>query len=248
MDLNELKTVCDSSRDRVELIRSILDLFSPQRVAEVGVYRGELAREIIGARYIREYLFVDPWRNLDDWNKPANLNDQAFEKYKQEAIQSVADHKDKLKVLQGKTTEVVGRVEDASLDGVYIDGDHTLRGIIIDLFSWERKLKPGGFILGDDCSAHPWQHSSSFEPTFVFPVCVHFAEAIHSPIVILPFRQFLIVPDRSGFRLHNFTAQQYSTGLHGKVCPPLSRLVRQKVGRALALVGMDGVVRRMLGK
>jgi len=36
-------------------------------------------------------------------------------------------------ILQGKTTEVIDQINDNELDFAYIDGDHTLKGITIDL-------------------------------------------------------------------------------------------------------------------
>ncbi|MEO0338135.1 MAG: riboflavin synthase, partial [Bacteroidota bacterium] len=43
--------------------------------------------------------------------------------------------KEKRIILRGKTTEVINKIKDNSLDFVYIDGDHTLRGITIDLIN-----------------------------------------------------------------------------------------------------------------
>jgi hypothetical protein len=36
-------------------------------------------------------------------------------------------------VLRGRTKEVIDDIPDNSLDFAYIDGDHTLRGITVDL-------------------------------------------------------------------------------------------------------------------
>jgi hypothetical protein len=45
--------------------------------------------------------------------------------------------------LRGKTTEVIDKIPDASLDIVYIDGDHMLRGITIDLCQSPPRRHPG---------------------------------------------------------------------------------------------------------
>ena len=47
---------------------------------------------------------------------------------------------------------------DGSLDFVYIDGDHTLKGTNTDLAAWWPKLRPGGWLCGDDYTDH--QHVS----------------------------------------------------------------------------------------
>ena len=51
-------------------------------VAEIGVYRGQFAEQLLdGCPGISTYYMIDPWRNLADWNKPANKGDDVFERY-----------------------------------------------------------------------------------------------------------------------------------------------------------------------
>jgi len=54
------------------------------------------------------------------------------------------------------------------------------------------KIRDGGWIAGDDFSDSIWQHDTSFEPTFVFPFAVNFAEAVDARIFALPHDQFLL--------------------------------------------------------
>ena len=98
----------------------------------------------------------------------------------------------KVIVVRGRTKDVIDRIPDGSLDFAYIDGDHTLRGITIDLIRLLPKVRDGGIIGGDDFVNNPWQHSTSFEPTLVCPFSVYFAEAMDLPIVALPFEQFML--------------------------------------------------------
>ena len=78
------------------------------------------------------------------------------------------------------------------LDFVYIDGDHTLRAISIDLIKVYPKVRAGGWIGGDDFTHTVWQHGARFEPTLVFPFAVYFGEAVGARIFGLPHLQFLI--------------------------------------------------------
>ena len=98
----------------------------------------------------------------------------------------------KIRVLRGTTLDVIDQIPDGSLDFAYIDGDHSLRGITIDLVNLLPKIKPGGLIGGDDFAPRPWQHGPGFEPTLVCPFAIYFAEAKRLPIVFLPFNQFMI--------------------------------------------------------
>ena len=87
---------------------------------------------------------------------------------------------------------MIDRLADAGLDFVYIDGDHTLRGITGDLIRLFPIHPIAGFISGDDFVSSIWQHGTAYEPTLVFPLAVHFAQAVGAPIYGLPFSQFRI--------------------------------------------------------
>ena len=75
---------------------------------------------------------IDPWRYLDDWNKPANKEDNIMEQFFLEAKFNTDFAANKRVILRGKTTEVVEEIPDNELEFAYIDGDHTLKGIAID--------------------------------------------------------------------------------------------------------------------
>jgi len=63
--------------------------------------------------------------------------------------------------------EAAPQIPDASLDFVYLDGDHTLRGIMFDLNLYAPKVRPGGMVCGDDYTFG--QHETKFDPTMVKP-------------------------------------------------------------------------------
>jgi Methyltransferase domain len=183
----------ESSRSRLELWTSFLRAAGVRRVAEVGVMRGAFAAGLLGAcEALETYYLIDPWRHLDGWNKPANLTDERFAQAFREAQAATEPFREKRVMLRGRTSEVIGEVPDQSLDFAYVDGDHTLRGITIDLIALYPKIRTGGFIGGDDFTPTIWQHAEEFEPTLVFPFAVHFAEAVAARIWALPHSQFLI--------------------------------------------------------
>ncbi len=137
---------------------------------------------------MERYYLIDPWARLDDWNKPLNTDD--LERAYRDTMEKMRPFGDRVVVLRGRTHEVAGQLSE--LDFAYIDGDHTLRGITIDLISVWPKIRQGGWIGGDDFSRTIWQHNSRYEPSLVFPFAVHFAEAMDAPITALPRSQFLI--------------------------------------------------------
>ena len=114
-------------------------------------------------------------------------------------------------VLRGTTIEMIDRIPDEALDVAYIDGDHTLRGIAIDLIRTYPKIRAGAILGGDDYTRSIWQHAENFEPSPVCPFAAYFAESQGAPLVVLPHDQFAIVkPSEPGnqFRVID-TNQRY---------------------------------------
>jgi hypothetical protein len=183
----------ERAKSRYELWIEFIRSAGIERMAEVGVYRGNFAAMILeNCSSLKQYYMIDPWRHLDDWNKPANENDDSFERFLAETKARTDFAGEKRVILRGKTVEVIDEIADGALDFVYIDGDHTLRGIAIDLICSYPKVRVGGFIGGDDFVNTIWQHHSKYEPTLVYPFAVYFAEAVGAPIYGLPNNQFLI--------------------------------------------------------
>lgn len=145
---------------------------------------------------------IDPWKNLATWNKPANRPDDQFSQIHATAMQKTERFADVRHVLRGTTKAKIHVIPDHSLDAVYVDGDHTLRGITMDLALVHRKTAPGGYICGDDFTRNIWQHGQDFDPSMVFPYAVYFAEAHDLPIITLPWNQFMIINDSAhGYEL-----------------------------------------------
>ncbi len=209
-----------SASSRMEIWTRFVREQGLQSIAEVGVFRGQYAEELLAAcPDIKRYYLIDPWRHLDDWNKPANAQDSRFDEYLAEVMARTEPYADKRVVLRGRTTEVIDEIPDEDLDFAYIDGDHTLRGITIDLSRVWPKVKPGAWIGGDDFSRTVWQHAEKFEPTLVFPYAVYFAEAVGAPIHALGHNQFLIQKSNTGFSFTDLTGRYGDVNLRTALKP-----------------------------
>ena len=195
MDATDLtiRECVKQSTSRIDLWIRFLKSTKVNNLVELGVYKGDFAEKLLkNCDSIKKYYMIDPWRHLNDWNKPANAEDGIFEQFLSETISKTDFAAEKRIILRGKTTDVIEEILDGELEFAYIDGDHTLRGITIDLISIFPKVKNGGWLGGDDFSKTIFQHSTKFEPTLVFPFAVYFAEAVGARIYALPNSQFLI--------------------------------------------------------
>lgn len=192
-DLIALVAAATGAR-REDLWANIVRELQAKTILELGVWKGEFAEYLLRqCPAIAHYYMLDPWRHLDHWNKPANVDQQTFEAIYAEAMARSEFAGDRRIVLRGRTTEVIDRIPDAALDVAYIDGDHTLRGISIDLIRTYAKIRPGGIVGGDDYTPSIWQHAENFEPSLVCPFAAYFAESQGAPLIILPHYQFAIV-------------------------------------------------------
>ena len=210
-----INTCVSESRDRHGLWVNTINTLGVRDFAEIGVFRGDFAEQMLrNCEGLQKYYMIDPWRNLDSWDKPANASNEILESLMQKSLEKTAFASDKRIVLRGKTTEVIDNIPDNSLDLAYIDGDHTLKGITIDLIRVFPKIKAGGYIGGDDFCPGVLQHFPQFEPTLVFPFAIYFAEAVSARIYTLPYEQFIIEKTVDGnFELIDLAGIVTHTGL-----------------------------------
>jgi hypothetical protein len=225
---------------RIDLWGRLLKTLQIGSLAEVGVWKGEFARQMLErCPAIQRYYLIDPWAQLPDWNKPFNVEARAFDEVYAEALKNTEFAADKRVILRGRTKAVVDQIPEQSLDLAYVDGDHTLRGITIDLIKIYSKVKNDGWIGGDDFNNNPFHHDSRYEPTLVCPFAAYFAEAMDVPIVILPFHQFLIQKrPGAGFSLIDLTGQMGELTLNRLLAGKRRGKISRKIGSALARIGI----------
>jgi hypothetical protein len=191
--LSDIALLIAGSASRFDIWLRLLHNAPLECAAEIGVWKGDFAQAMLtNFSAVTKYYMIDPWAHLPDWNKPFNVDDQTFEEVHAEALSKTDFAASRRMVLRGRTSAVINEIPDQSLDFAYIDGDHTLRGITMDLIQVLPKIKEGGLIGGDDFVNKPWQHGAAYEPTLVCPFAVYFAEAMRLPFVALPHKQFLI--------------------------------------------------------
>jgi hypothetical protein len=230
LDEGQKRAIAAASASRLELWTNFVNAVDAREVAEIGVYRGTFAEGLLtNCSQIETYYMIDPWRRLRRWNKPSNKSAAAFSRIYDEAMSRTSAWADKRVVLRGKSRTMVPRIRDGTLDFVYVDGDHTLRGITIDLVVLYPKVRDGGWIGGDDFKPSIWQHSDKYEPTLVFPFAVHFAEAMGVQIYALPHDQFLIHKrPAEGFSFVDLTGRFGPLGLRHQFAERMSATPRAK--------------------
>jgi hypothetical protein len=225
-----LRDCAANSPSRLDFWLEFLRRTQVRRMVEIGVYQGDFAAAVLRrCENVTKYYMIDPWKHLEDWNKPSNQNNELFEQFFQTTKSKTDFASARRVILRGKTTDVIDEIADGELDFAYVDGDHTLKGVAIDLIRVYPKVKSGGFVGGDDFTPSMWQHKTSFEPTLVFPFAVYFAEAVGATIYALPDMQFCLQKlDHAKFSFVDLTGQYAESTLRSQLIP--EKLFQQWLG------------------
>lgn len=113
---------------------------------EVGVWRGDHAKQILDAFSMKKLHLVDPY---DANAEHPNMPQETYDENKVVAINLMNDNP-KVKWHFKKSVDAAKKFKDCSLDFVYIDGDHRTESVIADIEAWLPKIKKDGMLAGHD--------------------------------------------------------------------------------------------------
>lgn len=159
-------------------------------LVEVGVHLARLAFAILGTHHGLRYIGVDPFAYGEETSPESRLRqlrdlglspeeDGGFGAYELSSeVRRAAEYKlnlfgDRAKLLAMPSVEAAAMVPDQSVDGVFIDGDHSYREVVNDIDAWEPKVKQGGFLSGHDFGNHPDVARAVLERAAEFNRTVH---------------------------------------------------------------------------
>ena len=153
------------ARHRRERARLLRRLPKNSVGVEIGVWAGDLSAAILRAVRPVQLHLLDPWAFAPDeryeqaWYGGARAGSQAEmdEVYKRVLQRFETEIADGAVVIHRSTSaEAAAGFEDASLDWVYVDGNHLYEYVRADLELFAPKVRPGGLLAGDDYGAPGW--------------------------------------------------------------------------------------------
>jgi len=118
---------------------------------EIGAWKGKstscMAVEIINSGKKIKFDVVDTFKgSIEHQNLPCIVNGTLYKEY----LNNIEPVKEYVNTVVGDSAKISELYADDSLDFVFIDGDHTYNGVKRDIISWFRKVKPGGYLCGND--------------------------------------------------------------------------------------------------
>jgi predicted O-methyltransferase YrrM len=118
-------------------------------VAEIGVWRGKNALNILNNCEPSQLYLIDTWITR---TKPGDEKVRTKEEW-QEILNKVYelfnDH-DHVKIIRQESLEASKSFDDEFFDWIYIDAGHSYSSCYLDLMAWFPKIKIGGYICGHD--------------------------------------------------------------------------------------------------
>ncbi len=132
---------------------------------EIGVWAGDLSAAILRAVRPVQLHLLDPWAFVPDeryeqaWYGGGRAGSQAemdevYERVLQRFETEIADGA--VVIHRLTSAEAAAGFEDASLDWVYVDGNHLYEYVQADLELFATRVRLGGLLAGDDYGAPGW--------------------------------------------------------------------------------------------
>jgi hypothetical protein len=118
--------------------------------AELGLWEGRTISYLLGSCPGLSMIGVDLWQMQPDNPGPEGYEGWDHDKHERTARQRLRMFGDRARIIKALTVEAAREVEDASLDFVFVDADHSEAGCRADIAAWLPKIKPTGWIAGHD--------------------------------------------------------------------------------------------------
>ena len=172
VDLHDI--VAKGPRNNREFVVELVKHFDARRVAEVGVWKGQLSRMLLEQCPLDHLTMVDPLemqRNFFESSSqgphPTMMDGKVYNCRMGESTLTQAQldevHRDMVAAFRRdfpgrsefiRLPSVKGsqRIAEGSLDLVFIDAIHLYEDVLEDIAAWLPKVKPNGILAGDDYS------------------------------------------------------------------------------------------------
>lgn len=144
------------SRRWEELIARI-PVSVPTRGAEIGVWSGATAKEVLMKRPLATHIMIDAWKvpakNSLYANTPGVVQKKTqgdFENAYQRVVELAKRFRERAPIMRMYSKEAAKEIENHSLDYVFIDAEHTYEAVKEDIALWRDKVKHGGWLGGHD--------------------------------------------------------------------------------------------------
>lgn len=132
---------------RWDVLGDLIEDHDLRVMAEVGVKSGRTMDMVLFRCPDVTAIAVDPWTATDGYR---HWSRKQVRHHEREFNVVMARHPGRIRKIKAYSVEAALSVDDASLDLVFIDGDHRCEAVRDDIAAWRPKVRTGGWMAGHD--------------------------------------------------------------------------------------------------
>jgi len=121
---------------------------------EVGTWEGSFSEGVLEVPGVTKLYCVDPYKHFENDEYPDGMNSLSQEQFDNLFLDTsrklTTKFGNRVEFIRKMSSDAATQFDDDSLDFVYIDGNHDYKYVLEDLNTWYPKIKPGGYLCGDD--------------------------------------------------------------------------------------------------
>jgi len=136
-------------KHRYELVDLLKHLGLPLIAVECGTAEGNFSKDLL-SRGLDKLYSVDVFEHIPNIRGDGNSPNEWHQENYRQTKEKLAQFGEKSVILKGFSHEMAKYVPDNSCGLVYLDGDHSLEGVLLDLRTWYPKLVSGGVMATHD--------------------------------------------------------------------------------------------------
>ncbi|MEX0921055.1 MAG: class I SAM-dependent methyltransferase [Candidatus Pacearchaeota archaeon] len=125
----------------------------PIKVAEIGTFKGENAKNIMETLNVDKIYLIDPWEEHENFSKIApEITQKILSNAEKIAKKRLGKHNNKIFFIKKYSDEAINDIPD-NMDYIYIDGNHSYKQAKKDMKNYWPKVNKGGILAGHDITA-----------------------------------------------------------------------------------------------
>ena len=147
--------------------------------AELGVLQGRNLTYLLDHCPALSMVGVDVWKPPRPGSSQYDLvayKSYPLEEFYTSLVAKCETYGPRAELLRMTTAKAAKQFPNNHFDFIFIDADHSRRGVTADIKNWSPKVKPGGWILGHDYKPHPYPVSVVVDE--IFGPVQHFADLV----------------------------------------------------------------------
>jgi hypothetical protein len=153
-----------------DVVCNLIKESKSRKIAEIGIWKGQLSRKIISKCSFDELVLIDPLSEevnnfslSDPSETPGKMKKGTYRCGSSEGTKdfdswasslfSEIEKNPNVRFIREKSEDVVLDFKDQHFDLVFIDAIHLYKNVVADIWNWLPKTKDGGILSGDDYNA-----------------------------------------------------------------------------------------------